>query len=166
MLSLVDQTDDHCSPISASLHVLSLDIWVACGSQFPSPATHTSVRSPTQHGDSCPEKACSTGHRRRGHVLRLIIKHISDITYVHGCLHVSKPDRPREDKPPMSQQDLLIVATGLEIIFHSAALEIDSLDCGRESGKLCHLNCPLLSLAVGGREDRTAWGPRLHVCAL
>lgn len=91
-----------------------------------------------------------------GHVLPMIIIHISDITYVRGYVHVSKRDHPYEDKPPMSQQDLLIVATGLEIIRHSAALEIDSLDCGRESGKLRHLNCPLLSLAVGGWEDRTA----------
>lgn len=91
-----------------------------------------------------------------GHGLLLIIKHISDITYVPACVHVSKRDCPHEDKPPLSQQDLLTVPTGLEIIRHSAALEIDSLDCGRESGKLCHLNCPLLSLAVGGWEDRTA----------
>ncbi|GAA6102045.1 uncharacterized [Tachysurus ichikawai] len=68
----------------------------------------------------------------------------------------SKRDGPHEDKPAMSQQDLLIVATGLEIICHSAALKIDSLDCGRESGKLRHLNCHLLSLAVGGWEDQTA----------
>lgn len=101
-----------------------------------------------------------------GHVLLMIIKYISDITYVQGCVDVSKRDRPHEDKPPMSQQDLLIVATGLEIICHSAALEIDSLDCGRKSGKHCYLNCPLLSLAVGGWEDQTAWELRLHVCAL
>ncbi|KAF5905083.1 Oleate hydratase [Clarias magur] len=49
-----------------------------------------------------------------GHVLLMSIKHISDITYVHGRVHVSERDRPREDTPPMSQQDLLIVATGCQ----------------------------------------------------
>lgn len=117
--------------------------------------THKHTLTNTAWGQ-LPKKGVLHRAWEGGHVLLLIIKHISDITYVHGCVHVSKQDRPHEDKPPMSQQDLLIVATGLEIIRHSAALEIDSLDCGRESGKLCHLNCPLLCLAVGGWEDRTA----------
>lgn len=128
------------------------------GMQLPiAEFSHTHKRTLTNTAwGQLPRKGVLHRTQEGGHVLLLIIKHISDITYVHGRVHVSKRDGPHEDKPAMSQQDLLIVATGLEIICHSAALEIDSLDCGRESGKLCHLNCPLLSLAVGGWEDQTA----------
>lgn len=70
-------------------------------------STRTNTHSQMQQGYSWPEKAHSAG---------LLSVGIADITCVCDC--------PFRDMPPMSHCNLLITATELEVICHSADLEI------------------------------------------